>query len=197
MIQSRGFPMQHVRYCSACGHQNTPAARFCVACGHPMQLPTPRPPTAPPPAPAPPVRGTNGLRTATMVIGLLAATFLFIGGCAGSVSAITFGSFEEAFGVEEDRNSEGSTTEEIKEAGTMAMAVSFVLFLGAGLAKVAVKTSLLLLIIAMPMVIGLAMVDSWSLFAFAYYFAILMVGVSIVLMSVTYWRRRRASRQSP
>ena len=184
--------MASVRFCSACGRQNTPTAHFCIACGHPMQLPNPQPTSV---TPDPRVQGTNALRTATMIIGLMAAVFLFIGGCAGGLFGITVGSFEDAFDQKID--SEGSTTKEVEDAGTWAMVVSFVLFLGAGLAKVAVKTSLFLLVITMPMVVGLAMVDSWSLFAFAYYFAILMVGVGIVLMSVAYWRRRRASRQTP
>lgn len=128
-----------------------------------------------------------------MVIGLIAAILLLIGGCTGYLAGGFFGAAEEAFDMELDDPNDGtSSTEDVETAGGFAILVSFVLFLGAGLARVATKTSLFLLIITIPMLIGLVATDSTSLFAATYYLAILMVGTGIVLMAVAYWRGRRA-----
>ena len=173
-------------YCSACGHGNDDLARFCTACGQSMSAsvaPSAQPVTA---------KGTTGLRTATMVIGLIAAALLLTGGCAGFAAGATFGAVEEAFDTElNDPDSNTSTTQDVENAGGWAMVVSIFLFLGAGLARVATRTSLALLVVAIPMLIGLVVTDWSSIFALAYYFAILMVGVCAVLMSLAYLRRRR------
>ena len=82
-----------------------------------------------------------------MVIGLVAATLLLIGGCSGFVFGSAGEAFEEAFETELDEPNDGitSTTEDVSNAGAFAI----VLFLGAGLARVALRTSLVLLIAAM------------------------------------------------
>ena len=175
-------------FCTACGHENDGLARFCNACG--QVIPDTSAPSSEPVAIA---KGTNGLRTATMVIGLIAAVLLLVGGCAGFAAGATFGAFEEAFDTEiDDPDSNTSTTQDVENAGGWAMVVSIFLFLGAGLARVATRTSLVLWIVAMPMLIGLAVTDWSSIFALPYYFAILMAAVCIVLMSIAFLRRRRA-----
>ena len=138
------------------------------------------------------VRGVSGMRTATLVLGLIAATFLFIGGCAGFFTGSVFEGLEEAFDQEFDDSSSGitSTTEEVAGAGAFAMLVSIILFLGAGLAKAAHKTSLAILSLAMPMLIGLVVVDTTSLFATTYYLAILLVGTGVILMTIAYAKSR-------
>lgn len=90
-----------------------------------------------------------------------------------------------------DDSSQGSTTEEVFGAGAWAILVSIVLFLGGGLARVATKTSLLLLIVAMPMLMGVIALDTWSAFAVAYYLSTLMTGVGVILMALAYWRGRQ------
>ena len=182
--------MQPVRFCSACGSQNAPNARFCVACGQPMAvIVTPSPP------PAPPVQreGATALRTTTMVIGLLVATLLLIGGCAGYMTGGFFDSIEEGFDLELDDPTDGaSTTEEVEGAGAGAMGVSLLLFIAAGLARVATRISLVLLIATFPMLIAVAATDSTSIFAAVYFLSIAAVAVSIVLMTLAWWRERRA-----
>ena len=126
-----------------------------------------------------------------------------VGSCNLASDRRMFGSageaFEEAFETELDEPNDGitSTTEDVSNAGAFAIVVAIVLFLGAGLAKVALRTSLALLIAAMPMLIGLVAVDTTSLFAATYYVAILLVGAGVVLMSIAYWRGRRTHPPNP
>ena len=133
------------------------------------------------------------MRTTTLVLGLIVATLLLIGGCAGYV----FGGFatgvEDAFEIETD-TSDGvtSTSEDVETAGALALLVAMFLFLGAGLAKVALRTSLALLVLVMPMLIGLVAIDTTSLFAVIYYLAILLIGTCCVLMFIA-WRREAKS----
>ena len=169
-------------FCTACGTQNNATSRFCVSCGQPMSA-------AVPPVPQPQTtRGNSGLRTATMVICLIAAFVLFFGGIAGCTTGAFFEGVEEVFEEEVDESSQGSTTEEVFEAGAWAIVVSIVLFIGGGLARVATKTSLFLLVVAMPMLIGVIALDTWSVFAVAYYLSTLMTGVGVILMALAYRR---------
>lgn len=171
-------------FCTACGTQNNATSRFCVSCGQPMS-------TAVPPVPQPQTtRGNSGLRAATMVICLIAAVILLFGGIAGCSTGAVFEGAEEVFG-ELDESNQGSTTEEVFSAGAWAILVSIVLFLGGGLARVATKTSLFLLVVAMPMLIGVIALDTWSAFAVAYYLSTLMTAVGVVLMALAYWRGRQ------
>ena len=56
----------------------------------------------------------------------------------------------------------------------------------------ALKTSLALLVLAMPMLIRLVVVDTGSIFAAFYYLAIVFVGIGVVLMAIAYVKSRRA-----
>ena len=174
-------------FCSACGSQNNDTSRFCVSCGQPMSA------TVPPIPPPQATRGNSGLRTATMVIGLIAAFVLLFGGIAGCTTGAVFEGVEEVFKEEFGDSNEGvtSTTEEVFYAGAWAIVVSIVLFLGAGLARVATKTSLLLLIVVMPMLIGIVVLDTTSVFATAYYLSTFMTGVGVILMTLAYWLGRK------
>lgn len=130
-------------------------------------------------------RGSSHQRTAAMVLGLIAATFLMLGGCTAFVAGTAFQSLEEA-GLIEDDGSEGSTTEDVSQAGGIALFVAIVLFVGAGLAKAAWKPSFALLIAALGGLVLLVTIDTYSLFAVVYYLGIALVGVSSLLM----WRAR-------
>lgn len=174
-------------FCSACGIQNSDTSRFCISCGQPMTAPIP-------PAPLPQTTpGNSGFRTATMVICLIAAILLFFGGIAGCTTGGVFEGIEEVFESELDDPDQGvtSTTEDVFGAGALAIVTSIALFLGAGLARVATKTSLLLLIVSMMMLIRVVVLDTTSVFAVAYYLSTLMTGVGVILMSLAYWRGRR------
>ena len=134
------------------------------------------------------------MRTATLILGLIAATMLLFGGCSAYVTGSVFEGVDEAFGTEPDDANGGvtSSAEDISGAGGFAIVVAILLYLGAGLARVALKTSLALLALAMPMLIGLVAVDTTSLFAAFYYLAIVLVGTGVVLMAIAYIRSRRA-----
>ena len=181
-------------YCNKCGTQNEEEARFCTGCGEPM---------AGPPAPSQPTvvsastqkdrqSSGSGMRTATLILGLIAATMLLFSGCSAFVTGSIFGGVEEAFGTELDDPDDGvtSTTEDVSGAGGFAVFVAILLYLGAGLARVALKTSLALLILIMPMATGLVVVDTTSLFAAFYYLAIVLVGAGVVLMAIAYIKSR-------
>ena len=139
-------------------------------------------------------KGASAMRTATLIMGLIAASFLLMGGCAGFVTGSIFEGFEEAFDTEVGDSSNGitSTTEDVSGAGAFAVVVSIIVFLGAGLAKAAHKTSLAILTLSMPMLIGLVVVDTTSLFAATYYLAILLVGTGVILMFIAYVKSRNA-----
>ena len=119
---------------------------------------------------------------------------LFFGGCSAFVTGSFFEGVEEVFDTELDKADDGitSTTEDVSSAGGFAIFVAILLYIGAGLAKVALKTSLALLVVAMPMLIGLVVVDTTSLFAAFYYLTTALVGVGVVLMAIAYIRSRRA-----
>ena len=172
-------------FCSACGSQNSDTSRFCVSCGQPISA------TVPPVPPPQTARENSGLRTATMVICLLAGFILLFGGIAGCTTGAVFEGVEEVFNEEVEGSNQGSTTEEVFNAGGVAILVSIVLFLGGGLARVAVKTSLLLLVAAMAMSMGVVAIDTWSVFAVAYYLSTFMTGVGVILMALAYWRGRQ------
>lgn len=181
-------------YCIKCGTQNEEEARFCTDCGEPMpRSPAPNQPTVISGSSGrDPQSSGHGMRTATLILGLLAATMLFFGGCSAFVAGSFFEGIEDAFGTELDdpEDSVTSTTEDVSGAGGFAVVVAILLYLGAGLAKVALKTSLVLFVFAMPMVIGLVIVDTTSLFALFYYLAIVLVGIGVVLMAVAYIKSR-------
>ena len=174
--------MSTVRYCSACGHQNVTGAQFCNSCGQPMSAPTP----------PQNLKGSSGLRTTTMVFVLIAAAFMLISSIIGSIAGLALGLGDILIEGEESE-----LAESVWEASLWGIFVSIYLFLGAGLSKLALKTSLILLASAMPMLLGLLSVDSTSNFAMAYYIAVFLVGVGIILMALAWVRERRIARYNP
>ena len=127
------------------------------------------------------------MRTTTMVIGLIAAIFLLLGGCSGYVFGSVAESIDETFDIESE--SDGASSSEVSMAGSFAMLVALFLFLAAGLARVALRTSFVLLVLGIPMLIGVLSIDAVSLFAVTYYLALLLTGTGAVLMFLE-WRRQ-------
>ena len=175
-------------YCPKCGGNNPDQATFCTHCGQALQtVQTPQREYAPPP------RTGSPMRTTTLILGLIAATMLFFGGCTAYVTGSFFQAGEEVFGTEFSDSDDGttSTTADVAGAGLFAVVIAILLFVAGGLARVALKTSLILLILAMPMLIGLVVVDTTSLFAAFYYLAIVLIGASVVLMIIAYLRSKQ------
>ena len=132
------------------------------------------------------------MRTATLVIGLVMGIFLFIGGAAGAACGGVMEGAEEVFGeMDEDLNSATSTTEDVLGAGALAVFVSFILLIGAGLAKAALKTSTAMIIISFLGSIIVVLVDTTSVFAIVYYPAVLVTGICSVLMALAIRRERQ------
>ena len=118
----------------------------------------------------------------------------------GCTAGHAFEGLEEIFDEElSDPNDPDfvSTTGEVADAGAWAMVISVFLFISAGLAKVATRISLVMLVIAMPMLIGVIVLDTTSAFAIAYYLGTLLILICVILMFIAYWRLRRLSRQVP
>ena len=177
-------------FCVHCGTENPDDSRFCSSCGQTIQsgqLPQSRGMLPSDTRGNPP----SGMTTATLILGLIAGIMLFLGGCSAAFTGTVAQGIEETFGVEESSEGTTSTTDDVANGGVFAIIISIVLFLGAGLAKAALKTSLVILILVMPMLFGLVAVDTTSLFASFYYLAIPLVGTGIVLMSIAYIRSKR------
>ena len=170
-------------YCSGCGHQAPVSGSFCPNCGQAVGGAQ---------SPSECRRNVAALRTTTMVLGLIAATLLLITGCVGAFVGTLGEGVEEAFDTELS-SGEGSTPSEVSSAGSGAMVVAVLLFVGAGLARVATKTSLVLLLVTLASIIGVAATDPWSIFAFVYWLAVLVVGIAVVLMALAYWRGRSSA----
>ena len=128
------------------------------------------------------------MRTAAMVIGLIMGVFLFIGGALGACTGALFEVGEEVIGQDLDDGSEGSTTEEIASGGALAVFVAFILLIGAGLAKVALKTSTILMAISFLGCVSVVTIDSWSAFAFVYWPALIVAAICSALMIMA-WRK--------
>ena len=126
------------------------------------------------------------MRTTVLILGLIAATFLFLGGCSAYLFGSVAISVEESFDVETD--DEGTTSEDVQVAGAFALLVSIFLFVAAGLAKVALRISLAFLALSVPMLLGLVFIDPTSLFAVTYYLGLILIGICTVLMFLA-WRR--------
>ena len=132
------------------------------------------------------------MRTATLVIGLVMGVFLFIGGAAGAACGGVMESAEEVFGeMDEDSNSATSTTEDVLGAGALAVFVSFLLIIGAGLAKAALKTSTAMIIASFIGSVIVVLVDTTSVFGLVYYPAVLVTGICSVLMVLAIRRERQ------
>ena len=176
-------------YCTNCGTESADNARYCRSCGQAISSPTSSANNPDASAPVTAKEGASHQRTAAMILGLIAATFLMITGCTAYVTGSTFEAFDEAFdeaGTTEDAGPGESTPEEVSMAGALALIIAIVLFVGAGLARAAWKPSLALFIVTLAGLVLLVTIDTWSLFAMVYYLGIVLVGVSSVLM----WRAR-------
>lgn len=130
------------------------------------------------------------MRTAAMIIGLIMGVFLFIGGALGACTGAFFEVTEEVVGEDLDDESEGSTTEEVAGGGALAVFVSFILLISAGLAKVALKTSTVLTIISFLGCISVVATDAWSAFALVYWPALIVTAICSALMIMA-WRKKR------
>ena len=178
-------------YCTNCGTEVNNNARFCGGCGQSIANSTSSANNPDASASVTARDGASHQRTAAMILGLIAAAFLMITGCTAYLTGATFEAFDEAFEgarTMEGDESEGSTSEEISLAGSLALIIAIVLFVGAGLAKATWKPSFALLIGALLGLVLLVTIDTWSLFAAVYYLGIVLVGVSVVLM----WRVRKS-----
>ena len=133
------------------------------------------------------------MRTAALVIGLVTAFFLLFGGMLGACTGAVFDVTEEVVG-ELDDSDDGvtSTTEDVLGAGVFAVFIAFILFIGAGLAKVALKTSTILMILVFLGCLILIAIDTTSVFAVVYYISIITTGVCAGLMIATYLKSRRS-----
>lgn len=136
--------------------------------------------------PAPPPRsGSGSFRTATMIIGLVMGVILLFGGMAGSFVGTIF-EFEA-------NESGGSSSDEVQAAGALAVLVAFILIIGAGLAKTALKTSTALMILAFLGNLLVLAVDQQSWVALIYWPAVLVTGVCSVLMVIAVSREGRGA----
>ena len=129
------------------------------------------------------------MRTATLAIGLIMGVFLFIGGALGTCTGAFFEGAEEVFGEMDDSNdSVTSTTEDVLGGGALAMFISFILLIGAGLAKAALKTSTILMVASFLSCILLVAVDTTSAFALVYWPALIVTAICSALMIMA-WRK--------
>ena len=184
------------RECGDCHEVVSADATFCTSCGSKVA----RPPASSMTEHELLVAGEerarkanrSALRTTTLVLGLIAATFLIMGGCTGYVFGSVVVAGEEAFGEPEA----SPRSEEVQEAGLWAMLVAIYLFLAAGIAKVATRTSLILLALAIPMLLGVLSVDAISLFAITYYLAFVLTSVGVILMFIWWVKDRRGTAAS-
>ena len=136
------------------------------------------------------------MRTATLILGLIAATALLLGGSCAAVFGTIGESFEESFEIEleEDKGGVTSTSEDVTGAAFLALIVSLILYIGAGLAKVALKTSTALLAMAFILLILTVMIDTTSLFATFYYLATALTAVGVILMLLSYFRYKQSEK---
>ena len=130
------------------------------------------------------------MRITALVLGLIAAAMVLIAGCGGFVFGSCAVSFEEAFEIEEDSNGATSTSSDVQSAGAVAILFSIPMFVGAGIAMVALRTSLALLVVSFLLALVLVFIDTTSVFAALYYLAIVLLGVCIILMAVDVKRSR-------
>ena len=140
-----------------------------------------------------------------MVIGASNRVILLFGGIPGCAVGATFVAVEdfaeEVFDEDlelDDPNDPSyvSTTDDVTNAGIFAIFLSIVLFIGAGLARVATKTSLVMPAVVFALLIRVIVLDTTSVFAIAYYLSILLTLVCVILMAIAYWRLRRPAQTS-
>ena len=132
--------------------------------------------------------------TTTLILGLIAASMLLVGGTCGFVA----GSF--ATGVNQaledlgaEGSPEGSTGHGMMDAGAGALLVAILLYAGAGIAKVALKTSGILLTLSALLIFVILTIDPVSIFAAFYYIAFVLTTIGVILMSIEYVKSRGRS----
>ena len=130
------------------------------------------------------------MRNTAFVLGIIAAFLLLVGGCAGYLTGSVFETVEEITGEEVESGDGGSTTEEVEGAGGVAMLVAVYLFVASGLTRVLLRTSTVMLGLSLPMLLGIVITDSTSIFAVTYYLALLLMGICTFLM-IRVWRASR------
>lgn len=127
------------------------------------------------------------MRTTAFILGLIAAFVLLVGGCSGYAVGSCFSELETALETEIADESEGSTPEEVESAGAFAIIVAIYLFAAAGLVRILLRTSTIMLALSIPMLLGLIVTDATSIFAATYYLALILVVICTVQM-VMVWR---------
>ena len=130
------------------------------------------------------------MRTTAFILGLIAAFVLLIGGCSGFAVGSCFSELETALDTELTDESEGSTPEEVESAGGFAVVVAIYLFAAAGLVRVLLRTSTIMLALSIPMLVGIIVADATSIFAATYYLALILVVICTVQM-VRVWRAEK------
>ncbi len=75
-------------------------------------------------------------------------------------------------------------------AGAGALLVAILLYAGSGIAKVALKTSTILLALSVLMIFIVLTVDPISIFAAFYYIAFVLTVIGVILMSIEWVRSR-------
>ena len=130
------------------------------------------------------------MRVTALILGLIGATLLLIGGCTGTVFGLTAGAFEETVGFNDSAEGVISSSDDVENAGLLAMLVAVLSYIGAGIAMVASRSSIAILSTSFLLSIWLVVIDTTSLFAAFYYGAIVIFGVCVVLLILDRKRSR-------
>ena len=192
-------------YCTQCGSQLKESSQFCSACGRRI-----------PPGPEAVSEGTSGspakprrvkkhypMRTAALVLGLVATAILLSNG----LGARAYGG--DPMPVVEDEYftviyplgppitywPRYILDPTIVEAGTLAMATGALLLGAAVLANVALRTSLALFGLALLGATWTVLVDYYSSWATWYFMAFPMIGACVIMMLVA-WRKEKRTDSS-
>lgn len=130
--------------------------------------------------------------TTTLIIGLVAASMLVVGGGCGFVAGAFASGFEETFEeLSAGESSQGSSGDEMMNAGAVALLVAILLYAGAGIAKVALRTSTILLALSVFMIFVVLTIDALSIFAAFYYIAFVLTVIGVILMIIEWVKIRR------
>ncbi len=73
------------------------------------------------------------------------------------------------------------------------MLVAILLYAGAGIAKVALKISTLLLVLCTLLIFITLTIDPISIFAAFYYIALVLTTIGVILMAIEYVKSKRGS----
>ncbi len=134
------------------------------------------------------------MNIAILLLGVLAATLLLFGGCAAACVGLAAQDLDEAFDLDLDSSSEGSTTDEVIGAGLLAVINGILLYIGAGLAFAARRTSTCFIIVGLFLVSVGIVIDTWSAFAAAYYLALVLT-IAATVISIIAWKQDADARK--